>query len=206
MDFSTARLPSSVCSISGGPLVILIIDLKCHCLCFQVNHLLIKPTDVKRNQLKKSVSIKSSSSSVSTPDRQSKIVRPSPIESIPQEKLQRSKEEEAEDAAELQQEIDQLLTSLNLEKPSTIYEEENANEETSQLENVARTLYDCQKTQVTINEKKETPNLIDRLLISRSVQIPKYSSFNPFPSRSFNENVAVNGYKLGLYAPDATNR
>jgi hypothetical protein len=88
---------------------------------------------------------------------------------------------------------------------STISKQQTTTEETVQLENVARTVYDYEKNQVTKNEKKETPNLIDRLLTSRSVQIPKYSSFNPFPSRSFNENVAVNGYKLGLYAPDPTN-
>ncbi|CAF4951622.1 unnamed protein product, partial [Rotaria magnacalcarata] len=74
-----------------------------------------------------------------------------------------------------------------------------------QLKTVAETLYNYEKCQVTKNEKKESPNLIDRLLTSRSVQIPTYSSFNPFPSRSFNENVAVNGYKLGLYAPDPSN-
>ncbi len=136
------------------------------------------------------------------------IIRSVIPESIPPEKIQRSKEEEAEEAAELQQEIDQLLTSLNLEKPSSTKTSEQliSIEEPIQLGHVARTLYDYEKTQVTINEKKETPNLIDRLLTSRSVQIPKYSSFNPFPSRSFNENVAVNGYKLGLYAPDSTNR
>jgi hypothetical protein len=139
-------------------------------------------------------------------ERQSNIIRSSIPERIPQEKIQRSKEEEAEEAAELQQEIDKLLTSLNLEKPiTTKSEQQQTTEEKVQLENVARTLYDYEKTQVKTNETKETPNLIDRLLISRSVQIPKYSSFNPFPSRSFNENVAVNGYKLGLYAPDPTN-
>ncbi len=137
------------------------------------------------------------------------IIRSVIPESIPPEKIQRSKEEEAEEAAELQQEIDQLLTSLNLEKPipaTVTSEQQTTIQETVQLENVARTLYDYEKIQVTKNEKSESPNLIDRLLTSRSVQIPKYSSFNPFPSRSFNENVAVNGYKLGLYAPDPTNR
>ena len=127
----------------------------------------------------------------------------------------RSKQEEIEDAVELQQEIDQLLTSLNLEKTAlpieTIAEPVINHQEENSLENVARTLYDQRKNQVTNSEKsmvdkKQTPNLIDRLLISRAVQIPKYSSFNPFPSRSFNENVAVNGYKLGLYAPDLSNR
>jgi hypothetical protein len=162
--------------------------------------------------LKKTVSIKSSSTSaarVPVHEPPTKVVIRSVIpESIPPEKIQRSKEEEAEEAAELQQEIDQLLTSLNLEKPSSTKTSEQliSIEEPIQLGHVARTLYDYEKTQVTINEKKETPNLIDRLLTSRSVQIPKYSSFNPFPSRSFNENVAVNGYKLGLYAPDSTNR
>ncbi len=153
----------------------------------------------------------SSTSSIPINDRQVKVIRAPIIEPIPQEKLQRTKEEEAEEAAELQQEIDQLLTSLNLEKPTpppspTILEHQTITEEKVQLENVARTLYDYEKKQVTTNEKKETPNLIDRFLTSHSVQIPKYSSFNPFPSRSFNENVAVNGYKLGLYAPDPTNR
>ena len=139
-------------------------------------------------------------------------IRPVIPESIPREKPRRSKEEEAEEAAELQQEIDQLLTSLNLEKPSspplstTKPEQIVSTDEPIPLDHVARTLYNYEKSQVTINDKKETPNLIDRLLTSRSVQVPKYSSFNPFPSRSFNENVAVNGYKLGLYAPDATNR
>ncbi len=162
--------------------------------------------------MKKTVSIKSSSTSaarVPVHEPPTKVVIRSVIpESIPPEKIQRSKEEEAEEAAELQQEIDQLLTSLNLEKPSSTKTSEQliSIEEPIQLGHVARTLYDYEKTQVTINEKKETPNLIDRLLTSRSVQIPKYSSFNPFPSRSFNENVAVNGYKLGLYAPDSTNR
>ena len=143
------------------------------------------------------------------------------IEPVLREAVSRSKEEEAEEAAELQQEIDQLLTSLNLEKTppppatvataaSAVAEQENVTDQSDQLENVARTLYDYQKPQMAITEKtpekKESPNLIDRLLTSRSVQIPKYSSFNPFPSRSFNGNVAVNGYKLGLYAPDSSTR
>jgi len=170
----------------------------------QVNHLLIKPTDIKKNQFKKNVSIKSSSSLPQPIPVPSKVIRPSITEPILQEKIVRTKEEEAEEAAELQQEIDQLLTSLNLEKPINDHQQSKI-EEKIQFENVSRTLYDYEKTQVTTNEKKETPNLIDRLLTSRSVQIPKYSSFNPFPSRSFNENVAVNGYKLGLYAPDPTN-
>jgi len=197
LEFPAPKLPSSVCSISGGPLV---------------NHLLIKPTDIKRNQFKKTVSMKSSSSTSSSPppvsihDRQSKIIQSTITESIPREKSQRSKEEEAEEAAELQQEINQLLTSLNLEKPTSTSEQLVSTEETVQLENVARTVYNYEKPQATKTEKKETPNLIDRILTSNSVQIPKYSSFNPFPSRSFNENVAVNGYKLGLYAPDPTNR
>jgi hypothetical protein len=188
--------PSSVCSISGGPLV---------------NHLLIKPTDIKRNQLRTTVSMKSSSPSIPINDRQVKVIRPPITEPISPKKIVRSKEEEAEEAAELQQEIDQLLTSLNLQKPTpppspTIIEQPTTTDETVQLETVARTLYDYEKKQVTTIEKKETPNLIDRFLTSHSVQIPKYSSFNPFPSRSFNENVAVNGYKLGLYAPDSSNR
>ena len=135
------------------------------------------------------------------------------IEPIPQEKVIRSKEEEAEEAAELQQEIDQLLTSLNLEKPPSTATavESPAEEQTSQLETVVRTLYDIQKPQMAIvdstpTERRDSSTLIDRLLTSRAVQIPKYSSFNPFPSRSFNENVAVNGYKLGLYAPDPATR
>jgi hypothetical protein len=166
--------------------------------------------------LKKTVSIKSSStSSARTPVHEPPpkvIIRPVIPQPIPPEKIQRSKEEEAEEAAELQQEIDQLLTSLNLEKPlsppppTTTSAQLISTDEPNQIGHAARTLYDYEKTQVIINEKKETPNLIDRLLTSRSVQIPKYSSFNPFPSRSFNENVAVNGYKLGLYAPDSTNR
>jgi hypothetical protein len=112
-----------------------------------INHLLVKSTDVKRNQLKKNVSIKSST------------------------------KEETED---LQKEIEQLLTCLNLEKSASI----------------------------SANESRETKseNLIHHLVTSRSGQIPKYSSFNPFPSRSFNENVAVNGYKLGLYSPVLTSR
>lgn len=79
-----------------------------------------------------------------------------------------------EETEELQQEIEQLLTCLNLEKPT--------------------------------DQPKQVPtdHFINRLVTSRSAQIPKYSSFNPFPSRSFNENVAVNGYKLGLYSPVLT--
>lgn len=153
----------------------------------------------------------SSTSSPSIPIHESpaKAVRPITPPPNPTEQSQRSKEEEAEEAAELQQEIDQLLTSLNLEKPpapARTSEQTISTTETVELGNVARTVYDLEKPQVNTNEKKETPNLIDRILTSRSVQIPKYSSFNPFPSRSFNENVAMNGYKLGLYAPDSTNR
>ncbi|CAF1929861.1 unnamed protein product [Rotaria magnacalcarata] len=118
----------SVCSISGGPLI---------------NHLLVKPVGVKRNQMKKHVSMKSSS------------------------------KEETED---IQQEFEQLLTCLKLEKPSIPQNETTSN------------------------------TLIDQLVKSRSSQAPKYSSFNPFPSRSFNENVAANGYKLGLYSPVVTSR
>jgi len=150
-----------------------------------------------------------SSSCSSAQDRQPKLVRPSTIERIPTETSSRSKEQEAEDAAELQQEIDQLLTSLNLEKPvaqSPPIEQTLSSEQTAQLTNVARTLFDYGKTEATTVEKKPAPNLIDRIVTSRSSQIPKYSSFNPFPSRSFNENVAMNGYKLGLYAPDPTTR
>ena len=153
----------------------------------------------------------SSTSSPSIPIHEppAKVIRPISPLSSPPEQSQRSKEEEAEEAAELQQEIDQLLTSLNLEKsptPTGTSEQTVSTTETVELGNVARTVYDLEKSQVNTNEKKETPNLIDRILTSRSVQIPKYSSFNPFPSRSFNENVAMNGYKLGLYAPDSTNR
>ncbi|CAF3839650.1 unnamed protein product [Rotaria sp. Silwood1] len=119
----------SVCSISGGPLI---------------NHLLVKPTSIKRNQLKKNFSMKSSS------------------------------KEESED---IQNEFEQLLTCLNFEKPTILQSEQN---------------------------DRTSKNLIDHLIKSRSSQIPKYSSFNPFPSRSFNENVAVNGYKLGLYSPLVT--
>lgn len=159
--------------------------------------------------------------SPSVPDRPAQIIRPVVSEPISEEKATRSKEQEAEEAAELQQELDQLLTSLNLEKPppppplsssspsSKISEEkvdQSPIDETIQLKNVAQTLYNYEKSQVATNEKKESPNIIDRLLTSRSMKIPKYSSFNPFPSRSFNENVAVNGYKLGLYAPDSTTR
>jgi len=49
-------------------------------------------------------------------------------------------------------------------------------------------------------------NIMNRLINKKCVQTPRYSSFNPFPSRSFNENVAVNGYKLGLYSPVLTTR
>ncbi len=76
---------------------------------------------------------------------------------------------------DLHNEIEQLLTCLNLEK---------SNEEKS----------------------SSTDDYLNRILTSRSSQIPKYSSFNPFPSRSFNENVAVNGYRLGLYSPVLTDR
>jgi hypothetical protein len=85
-----------------------------------------------------------------------------------------------EDAEDLQKEIEQLLTCLNLEKPAEISE--------------------------NIQKKTSSDNYIDRLVTSRTVKTPKYSSFNPFPSRSFNENVAVNGYKLGLYSPVVTSR
>ena len=160
--------------------------------------------------------MKSSSSSppIATPDRQLSITRPVIVQSPTQEKVTRSKAEEAEEAAELQLEIDQLLTSLNLEKPSPLTmpapEQPVLSDKPVHLENVARTLYDYQKTHITAPEKTpetvtEPANVVDRLLTSRLVQMPKYSSFNPFPSRSFNENVAVNGYKLGLYAPDPSN-
>lgn len=150
----------------------------------------------------------SSTSSPSIPIHESpvKIIRPISPLPTPPERSQRSKEEEAEEAAELQQEIDQLLTSLNLEKPTRTSEPAVPSTEITELEVVARTVYDYEKSQVNTNAKKETPNLIDRILTTRAVQIPKYSSFNPFPSRSFNENVAMNGYRLGLYAPDSTNR
>ncbi|CAF4635297.1 unnamed protein product, partial [Rotaria magnacalcarata] len=46
LECSPSKFPSSVCSITSGPLV---------------NHLLIKPSDIKRNQFKTNVSIKSSS-------------------------------------------------------------------------------------------------------------------------------------------------
>ncbi|UJR27171.1 hypothetical protein I4U23_008468 [Adineta vaga] len=213
-DSSTAKMSATVCSIAGEPLM---------------NHLLIKPTDIKRNQFKRTVSLKAAPTLSSVPmhDRQSKVMTPTIPEPIPQKIAQRSKEEEEAQAAELQEEIDLLLTSLNLEKPPTpiatttttssslsieLIEQEQEQEqqitieENVQLETVARTLYDLEKNQVTTNEKKDSQNLIDRLLTSNSVQVPKYSSFNPFPSRSFNENVAVNGYKLGLYAPDPVNR
>ncbi|CAF3320973.1 unnamed protein product [Rotaria socialis] len=198
LECSPSKFPSSVCSIASGPLV---------------NHLLIKPSDIKRNQFKTNVSIKSPSTPPVQDRQQTHVLRPVVSEPVPQKKIQRSKEQEAEEAAELQQELDQLLTSLNLEKPtsvslSNITEEQDKSptNETVQLKTVAETLYNYEKCQVTKNEKKESPNLIDRLLTLRSVQMPKYSSFNPFPSRSFNENVAVNGYKLGLYAPDPSNR
>ncbi|CAF3971921.1 unnamed protein product, partial [Adineta steineri] len=161
MESSTSRLPS-VCSISDGPLI---------------NHLLIKPTDVKRNQFKKPVSLKSTSSSTAPVQdhRQSKVIQPITTEIIPQPTSSRSKEQEAAEAAELQDEIDQLLISLNLEKPIptptpissiNITEQQQQQqiiiEENVQLETVARTLYNYEKSQVTTNEKKETPNFIDR--------------------------------------------
>lgn len=77
---------------------------------------------------------------------------------------------------DIQNEFEQLLTCLKIEKPKVSQNDSSSN------------------------------NLIDHLVKSRSSQIPKYSSFNPFPSRSFNENVAVNGYKLGLYSPVVTSR
>jgi hypothetical protein len=82
-----------------------------------------------------------------------------------------------EETEDLHNEIEQLLTCLNVEKPS--------------------------------EPKAPSPTVdhyLNRLLTSRSSQIPKYSSFNPFPSRSFNESVAVNGYRLGLYSPVLTGR
>ncbi|UJR22035.1 hypothetical protein I4U23_025103 [Adineta vaga] len=125
--------PDSICSISAGPLM---------------NHLLVKPTDIKRNQLKKNVSSKSLSSK--------------------------------EQTEEYEKEIEQLLTCLNVSQSTKIPEN---------------------------NQKKSSSDdYINRLITSRSAQIPKYSSFNPFPSRSFNENVAVNGYRLGLYSPVVTSR
>ena len=77
---------------------------------------------------------------------------------------------------DIQEEIEQLLTCLNLEKPRIS------------------------------QDKQFSTNSIDRFVKLRSTQTPKYSSFNPFPSRSFNENVAANGYKFGLYSPIVTNR
>lgn len=79
-----------------------------------------------------------------------------------------------DDSEDIQQEIEELLTCLNLEKSS--------------------------------EQPKQIPpdHFLNRFITSQSTQIPKYSSFNPFPSRSFNENVAVNGYKLGLYSPVLT--
>ena len=166
---------------------------------------------MKRNQFKQVVSIKSSSSSVPVNDRQPKII---PSESIPQQNTQRSKEQEAEEATELKQELDQLLTSLTLEKPLSSSslpniseeQEKSATDDKIQLTNVVKTLYNYDKSHLTSTDKKESSNLIDHVLTSRSVQISKYSSFNPFPSRSFNENVAINGCKLGLYAPNPANR
>lgn len=107
-----------------------------------INHLLVKPTDVKRNQYK----------------------------------LKRSNKTDAEN---LDKEIDQLITCLNLDK-SHVAEAKSSG--------------------------TTTDAYIHRLITTRSNQIPKYSSFNPFPSRSFNENVAVNGYKLGLYSPVLSTR
>ncbi|CAF1132431.1 unnamed protein product [Adineta ricciae] len=126
--------PDSICSISAGPLV---------------NHLLVKPTDIKRNQLRKNVSSKSLSSKDQQPE-------------------------------EYEKEIQQLLTCLNVPQSNKLLQGDS--------------------------KKTSSDNSIDRFLISRSAQTPKYSSFNPFPSRSFNENVAVNGYKLGLYSPVVTSR
>lgn len=81
-----------------------------------------------------------------------------------------------EETEELQKEIEQLLTCLNIEKPAVS------------------------------STESSSKSFIDRVVKSRASEIPKYSSFNPFPSRSFNENVAVNGYKLGLYSPVVTSR
>ena len=57
-----------------------------------------------------------------------------------------------------------------------------------------------------VKSSQSDENIIDRLINKKCVQTPRYTSFNPFPSRSFNENVAVNGYKLGLYSPVLTTR
>ncbi len=79
-------------------------------------------------------------------------------------------------------------------------------EETEDLQNEIEQLITCLNLDKPNEPKPTTDHYLNRLLTSRSAEIPKYSSFNPFPSRSFNENVAVNGYKLGLYSPVLTGR
>lgn len=159
---------------------------------------------MKRNQFKKTVSMRSTSSAE---DRPCKLVKTVSTETMKPIETPISKDDESN---ELEEEIEELLARLNLEKSETRKESPMVVEQTNRLENVAKTVYDYQKVQVTNDdrprEKKESPNLLERILVSRSAQIPKYSSFNPFPSRSFNENVAMNGVKLGLYAPDSSNR
>jgi len=103
------------------------------------------------------------------------LVKPTDVKRN-QYKLKRSNKTDAEN---LDKEIDQLITCLNLDK-SHVAEAKSSG--------------------------TTTDAYIHRLITTRSNQIPKYSSFNPFPSRSFNENVAVNGYKLGLYSPVLSTR
>lgn len=83
-----------------------------------------------------------------------------------------SKSSPKDECEDIESEIEQLFTCLNLDKPKS----------------------------------SSDNHLLTHLVTSRSHQIPRYSSFNPFPSRSFNENVAMNGYRLGLYSPVLTSR
>lgn len=77
-------------------------------------------------------------------------------------------------------------------------------DESEELETEIEQLLTCLKVE---KPKSSSDNhLLTHLVTSRSHEIPRYSSFNPFPSRSFNENVAMNGYRLGLYSPVLTSR
>ncbi|CAF1157087.1 unnamed protein product [Didymodactylos carnosus] len=211
---------STVCSIKGGPLI---------------NHLLLKAADPKRNMYKKNVSIKAPVSTIQN-TRSNSIVdstkytypdTPSTETSKHEKKQVLSEDDTVEEDVDIQIEIEQLLTSLNLERPviqksvpkittKQPIDDENSsttdNETENRLENIARTLYDYQKTQnlsetdsdsknSNIFASKQRNGSIMGRLLTTNPNGPRYSSFNPFPSRSFNENVAMNGYKLGLYAP-----
>ncbi|CAF0839672.1 unnamed protein product [Didymodactylos carnosus] len=214
---SLTKQHSTVYPITSGPLV---------------NHLLLKVADPKRNMYKKKSSIKSPVSiahntrvnCIEDSPRQTLFNKPLVETSEHEIKQISTKEEVAEDEADIQIEIEQLMTSLNLEKPiigksetiiatkQGINDENNAtdNELKSRPESIAFTLYDSGTIQTSLKSNNKNPNIyttkkcngpkIAHLQKMNRIG-PRYTSFNPFPSRSFNENVAMNGSKLGLYAP-----